>query len=480
MSAIFTNPYPELTLLDKTVTFIGIMRNEETLGESKTPSLKLEIINNVKFSQREIDVIACVLAGRGSKTIASLLTIAPKTVEAHIHNIMGKITCNSREDIINFIERSDKSLFLRQIYQHLLLKNDFKKTLIAISTLLRNKMLPRVMIYQYELSESEIIFTSNLEEHFKLAGIPNINKIEEGSSFSLKWNDINYHIIHIVSEELIKKLQENITDGSAIQFKFTDIILQNPVNHTLLLLDKNISIVPQKFLRIDYISFKTQNSYYLVVLEVLRRIIGKVNIDPIISNFKKNLSLFSEKPEELFSNKVSSVEEFVVRKNIFSSIEKIFTENKISILIACIIFSIVTLISYSSVQKDKKHTVILPYKIPLFRSDLIIPVSIFIDRPKLISAIEEKFKDNQGIYTVAIIGIGGSGKSTMAKYYAHQQHATIVWEMNAENKESLLRSFEALAHRIANETEKKIVRNIKKLGTFKREKTILLLLYKIN
>ncbi|MCC8399083.1 MAG: tetratricopeptide repeat protein [Rickettsia endosymbiont of Platyusa sonomae] len=450
------------------------MRSEETLGESKTPSLKLEIINNVKFSRREIDVIACVIAGRGSKTIASLLTIAPKTVDAHIHNIMGKITCSSREDIINFIEKSDKYLFLRRIYQDLLLKSDFRKTLIAISTLLRNKMLPQVIIYQYELSESEIIFTYNLEEHFKLIGIPNINRIEKDSFFPLKWDDINCHIIHIVSEELTKKLQENIIEESTIQYKFIDVILQNPTNHTLLLLDKNISILPQEFLRIDYVSFKAQNSHYLVVLEVLRRIIGKVNIDLIISNFKKNLSLVSEKPEKLFSNKVSSAEEFVVRKNIFPPIKKIFIENKISILISCIIFSIVTLISYYNFQKDKKHTIISQYIIPSFRSDLIIPNSIFIDRPKLVSAIEEKFKDNQGIYAVAIIGVGGSGKSTIAKYYAHQQHATVVWEMNAGNKESLLHSFEVLAHKIANETEKKIVRDIKNIRNFQeREDNII-------
>lgn len=65
----------------------------------------LKSINGIHFTRREIEVAAFLVSGRGVKAIASSLSIAPKTVEAHIHNIMLKLECNSRESIINFIEK---------------------------------------------------------------------------------------------------------------------------------------------------------------------------------------------------------------------------------------------------------------------------------------------------------------------------------------------------------------------------------------
>ena len=66
----------------------------------------LETINGINFTQREIDIIAFTLTRRSSKTIAPLLSISPRTVENHISNIMMKLECNSREAIIDFIEKS--------------------------------------------------------------------------------------------------------------------------------------------------------------------------------------------------------------------------------------------------------------------------------------------------------------------------------------------------------------------------------------
>ena len=64
-------------------------------------------INNIEFTQREIDVITCIMHNRGEKKIAEILGISAKTVSTHIHNIMRKIQCGSREYIIDFIEFLD-------------------------------------------------------------------------------------------------------------------------------------------------------------------------------------------------------------------------------------------------------------------------------------------------------------------------------------------------------------------------------------
>ena len=59
----------------------------------------LETLNSIKFTQREIDIMTCILHMRGTSKIGSLLSINPRTVETHIANIMRKIGCHSREGI---------------------------------------------------------------------------------------------------------------------------------------------------------------------------------------------------------------------------------------------------------------------------------------------------------------------------------------------------------------------------------------------
>src|SRR3990167_964478 len=82
----------------------------------------LEVINGIRFTPREIDIIACVLNGRSAKTIPSLLAISAKTVATHLANIRAKTGRPSRESIISFVEKSGKLS---------LLKNDYYSCLLA-------------------------------------------------------------------------------------------------------------------------------------------------------------------------------------------------------------------------------------------------------------------------------------------------------------------------------------------------------------
>lgn len=79
----------------------------------------LAFINDIKFTRREIDIIAFICSGRSGKKTASFLSISPKTVENHIHNIMEKLGCNSREAIIDFIEKTGKFSYIKKYYQSL-------------------------------------------------------------------------------------------------------------------------------------------------------------------------------------------------------------------------------------------------------------------------------------------------------------------------------------------------------------------------
>ena len=96
---------------------------------------ELQSIKDKNFTIREIDIIACLIHNRGEKKIAALLSISPRTVSAHVRNIMQKLTCNSREAIIDFIEKSGKLNFLKNHYNILLINATFQNYLVKIGKL---------------------------------------------------------------------------------------------------------------------------------------------------------------------------------------------------------------------------------------------------------------------------------------------------------------------------------------------------------
>ena len=122
-------------------------------------------------------------------------------------------------------------------------------------------------------------------------------------------------------------------------------------------------------------------------------------------------------------------------------------------------------------QKTGKHTA---YH---FRSNFIIPPeSTFLNRSDLIIKIHENLKGTEQIQTLALVGVGGSGKTTLARQYAYRQNTSIVWEINAETRETLMASFETLADRLCQTAEdKKIFKELQEIKNIpkKKEKIIL-------
>ena len=100
------------------------------------------------------------------------------------------------------------------------------------------------------------------------------------------------------------------------------------------------------------------------------------------------------------------------------------------------------------------------------RSDLDVPTdSVLLNRPELLGQIDERFRaQKKGIQTVALVGIGGAGKTTLARQYAFAQKGPVLWEINAETKENLQASFESLAQALAKSDEdQKILRGLFKV-----------------
>jgi len=133
-------------------------------------SQHLTTINGIKFTRREIDVIACVLNARGTKKIAAVLSMALRTVTTHLQNIMRKIGCNSREGIIDFLEKSSEIVFLRTYYAGLLAEKSFQRSLKEIASLEVEATPSSLAVYCEDLALKQAL-CCHLSSHLENLGI---------------------------------------------------------------------------------------------------------------------------------------------------------------------------------------------------------------------------------------------------------------------------------------------------------------------
>lgn len=72
-------------------------------------NLYLREISGISFTQREVDVLACIVVhNRSEKMIASILSVSPRTIGTHTSNIMKKLGNSTRENIRNIANKSGK------------------------------------------------------------------------------------------------------------------------------------------------------------------------------------------------------------------------------------------------------------------------------------------------------------------------------------------------------------------------------------
>lgn len=119
----------------------------------------------------------------------------------------------------------------------------------------------------------------------------------------------------------------------------------------------------------------------------------------------------------------------------------------------------------------------------LSKEDTLIGPGLFLtdkdfllNRTQLVQQIEDLFKQQTSdVGSVILAGPGGTGKTTLARLYGRTQQFAVVWEINAERRDSIINSFNDLAFALATTLEHKqelmLIQNIQ--GTLKKEKAII-------
>lgn len=264
-------------------------------------SSHLAEISNIKFTFREIDVIACIIHNRGEKKIASLLNISYRTVGVHVRNIMSKLGYSSREYLIDFVEKSGKLKILRQYYSELLIEFSFKKHLEKLS---RN------------IKTTEVVFSCDK------------NKMSDIEKNLLHWIKESLSIINIKCRDRSPADDKNDREEDSTHVVFSketklDARMSKKAKYITLTMDKNSAYLDKD---ITFINF-AQNPF-IALFKLVEKITNNSEVSDSIKAFESEYEGLdnSFESEKIFDNLQTIQNKNIVteKNNLFLHRTKLF------------------------------------------------------------------------------------------------------------------------------------------------------------
>lgn len=420
--------------------------------------LPIETINGIKFTPREIDIMACLFGRSSAKKVASSLDISPKTVENHIRNIMQKLECNSRDQILDFMERSKEASLLKQRYRQLICKAVFEQSLRNVAALTKKNSLTCTIIEtSAEKTHTSLVLQlkQNLEQASIRTAIKAVSGFENLDALRKDMDAcVSYCRLYVLSETVMKQIQDNPDFGQTFQKRPKGL---NTL-HLLLSPSMSASKDAKSFFLVLPRNSEELIQYYYSFFEVLKVFFPSVDLEEILPQFRSRCEGKVEASELSFSTKQTPLQPqkmffqeephrlIALVSPILSLIKQ--WKTPLAFVLLFIFFCSAGFISFKNIQGDK-----------VIHSTLTLPAKFaFLDRPELIKEMDEKLKKQKGIQTIALVGLAGSGKKVLARQYArNQEDSPILWEINAERNETLAGSFRRLAYALSTSNEDKQV-----------------------
>jgi len=352
-------------------------------------------ILGLSFTQRELDVMACIMNGRTSKkAISSTLRISLKTATTHTRNIMQKLNCSSWEHIRDFIERSGQAEFIQQHLKRVLAREQFDLLLHQISDQLIGTVTPVCQIV-YDPAESDVL-------------LPIVHKIED----VLKR-------VGIVAQQTVDQNVLSIPSASNVR----------------------IIRLSQKHTGADIITIADYPAPEALMMKVLETAVGEGALKELKASFDGYvMSLTSEgcsarASRSFFHNLARKLVSLRVRVNHY---------NNSAVAAAAVSFlGVVGFVLWLALSLASPKTL---------RSDLALPPSqVCLQRRDLVDTIQHKLKAQQSntIPMVTLVGLCGVGKTMVARMVGKQHTGSVVWELTADALSTLKTSFKELADALA-------------------------------
>jgi tetratricopeptide (TPR) repeat protein/DNA-binding CsgD family transcriptional regulator len=385
----------------------------------------LQKINDISFTKREIDIMACIAQGRTSrKSIAAFLDtkhkpISYRTVEHHIQNIIHKLNGSSWEDIRETIESLDRISLFRKHYE--IIKFDH--------------MLQDILLHFHETIDFPInvYLYCNNDQNFKFK-----QDLEEIIQY------LYYHKLSIT----LKIVSKNST---------LDILSDNDISQNQYIIYDETHYSPPnlKNQNIYYFNYSQNNDAYIFILFLLKRLSKN---QELILQLENQLEKFHEQASNLDS--VLPQTHKLISKKIWA--------------IITVTLSMVPLLSLPIKKFYFSQELVV-------RSDLHIPsASIFLERHNIAKQIKDKLFSNSvtrdnTVPLVVLVGIGGSGKTVFARALARRVKIPITWEINAETRNTLFNSLNELAQTLAVKlSEKAELSNINQINDLEQRRKLML------